>query len=68
MHSVVSNHAFIDGNKRVGLTCALAFLYLNGIRTEPFDEGDAYDLTVAVASGSLDDVSDLAARLKDLLP
>ncbi len=29
---LIKNHAFIDGNKRVGLAALIAFLYLNGYR------------------------------------
>lgn len=50
---VVSNHPFIDGNKRTGLLAALVFLDLNGVsllgETDRF-----YELTIGVASGSLD--------------
>jgi death-on-curing protein len=67
MHSVVANHPFVDGNKRTGLTAALAFLDLNGIATEPLDEDRAYDLTIAVASGKLTDVEEIAAGLRGLI-
>lgn len=30
--SLTMNHAFIDGNKRIGLACTYVFLGLNGIR------------------------------------
>jgi death on curing protein len=30
LHSLVSNHPFVDGNKRVGITAAGLFLRLNG--------------------------------------
>ena len=43
------NHAFIDGNKRVGANAAITFLLMND--WEPtFDEGDLVDLVLAVAS------------------
>ena len=32
LHSVVSNHALVDGNKRLGLAAVIAFLGLNGWR------------------------------------
>jgi death-on-curing protein len=66
MHSIVANHPFVDGNKRVGLTAALAFLSLNGVATEPLDEDAAYDVTIAVASGELDDVMEIAKQLRRL--
>jgi death-on-curing protein len=49
---IVSNHAFVDGNKRVGLLSALVFLDLNGITVaRPSD--DLYALTLGVAEGRL---------------
>lgn len=47
---IVSNHPFIDGNKRAGLLSALIFLDLNGITiARPSDE--LYELTMRVAEG-----------------
>jgi death-on-curing protein len=68
MHSIIANHPFVDGNKRVGLTVALAFLSLNDVETEPLDEAAAYDLTISVATGKLSEVSATAAELRLLLP
>ena len=49
----VANHAFIDGNKRVGLLAAQVFLHLNGIVI--LGESEAvYALTMGVAEGRLD--------------
>ena len=47
---LVSNHPFIDGNKRTGLLAALVFLDINGISIDHESEA-LYDLTMAVASG-----------------
>jgi death-on-curing protein len=47
---VVKNHAFVDGNKRTGLACALVFLELNGYRWEASDDS-LIALTLEVASG-----------------
>ncbi|WP_224373130.1 type II toxin-antitoxin system death-on-curing family toxin [Hyalangium versicolor] len=47
---VVSNHPFVDGNKRAGLLAALVFLDLNGISLEHGSEA-LYELTMAVAEG-----------------
>jgi death on curing protein len=47
---VVSNHPFVDGNKRVGLLSALVFLELNGISLTQGSEA-LYELTMAVAAG-----------------
>jgi death-on-curing protein len=46
------NHAFIDGNKRVGANAAITFLLMNN--WEPtFDEKKLVDLVLSVASGTL---------------
>jgi death on curing protein len=47
---LVKNHPFVDGNKRVGLACCLAFLRLNGIRVIAGDD-DLVDLVIGVAEG-----------------
>ena len=36
--SLVSNHAFVDGNKRIGLLVMLSFLEINGIHLDYTDE------------------------------
>ena len=47
---LVKNHPFVDGNKRVGLACSLAFLRLNGIRVRATDD-DLVDIVMGVAEG-----------------
>lgn len=53
MHSVVKNHALVDGNKRLGLLAAVVFLRINGHVLDLSDD-EAFDLTMSVADGSLD--------------
>lgn len=36
--NLVSNHAFVDGNKRIGLLVMLSFLAINGISIKYTDE------------------------------
>ena len=46
------NHAFIDGNKRVGANSAITFLLMNN--WEPtFDEEELVDLVRSIASREL---------------
>ena len=47
--SLISNHPFVDGNKRVGHACLETFLVLNGweLFTESVDEQEAVILQVA---------------------
>jgi len=48
--SLVGNHPFVDGNKRVGAVAAVVFLRMNGIVMEA--DQDAYSvLILAVAAG-----------------
>lgn len=49
---IVSNHPFVDGNKRVGLEVALIFLELNGIELLASDS-ELVDLVLATATGQL---------------
>lgn len=44
------NHPFVDGNKRVALAAALAFLWINDHRLEAGDDA-LTDLVMGVASG-----------------
>jgi len=53
MHSLVMNHAFVDGNKRIGVTAAELFLRLNGYRLEA-ENAELAELTMTVARGALD--------------
>ncbi|MCA9540517.1 MAG: type II toxin-antitoxin system death-on-curing family toxin [Myxococcales bacterium] len=50
---IVSNHPFVDGNKRTGLLAALDFLGLNGLPLKIVSP-DLYALTIAVAEGKAD--------------
>jgi death-on-curing protein len=52
MHSLVMNHAFVDGNKRVGAMAAELFLAVNGHDLEAADD-DLAELILAVASGEV---------------
>ena len=51
-YSLVSNHAFVDGNKRIGVYVMISFLELNGIHIESSDE-DVIALGLGVADGSI---------------
>ena len=51
--SLISNHAFVDGNKRIGIYIMLSFLELNGVKIEATNE-EVYDLGMKIAEGSAD--------------
>ena len=48
-YSLVSNHAFVDGNKRIGLLVMLSFLEINGIHLKYTDD-ELIDLGLGLAS------------------
>jgi death on curing protein len=58
-HGIASNHAFMDGNKRIAFAVAEAFLRRHG-HTLVLDATDLEDMMVAVASGEMGE-SDLGA-------
>ncbi len=49
-YSLIMNHAFVDGNKRIGLHAMLVFLDLNGVEVEYEDE-DLIKTIFELASG-----------------
>lgn len=61
LHSLVRNHALVDGNKRLGWLATAVFLDINGHPPDLTDD-EAFDLVVAVADGTLD-VNGIAERL-----
>ncbi|WP_019629448.1 type II toxin-antitoxin system death-on-curing family toxin [Actinomadura atramentaria] len=64
LHSIICNHAFVDGNKRTGWTAARIMLALNGLRPELTDD-EAFDLVLRVAaSGSQMEVKEIAEALR----
>jgi death-on-curing protein len=64
LHSIVRNHALVDGNKRLGLAAVIAFYGLNGRRLTMTNDV-AYDFVIAVTSGELVDVTEIAQRLEN---
>jgi len=52
MHSLVVNHAFVDGNKRVGAAAAELVVEVNGYRLLSSDS-DLENVTLSVARGEL---------------
>jgi len=48
---IVSNHPFVDGNKRTGITAALTFLELNEIECTA-KPAELYELVIRVATSS----------------
>lgn len=51
-YTLISNHAFVDGNKRIGMYVMLTFLEVNGIRLECTNE-EIVHVGLSVAAGSM---------------
>ncbi len=51
-YTLISNHAFVDGNKRIGVYVMLSFLEMNGIRICCTDE-ELVHIGLSVADGSM---------------
>ena len=51
-YTLISNHAFVDGNKRIGIYVMLSFLEMNGIRIRCTDE-ELVHIGLSVADGSM---------------
>ncbi|MFI6454432.1 type II toxin-antitoxin system death-on-curing family toxin [Streptosporangium amethystogenes] len=63
LHSLAANHPFVDGNKRVAWVATVVFLAWNGRAIDTGDD-EAYDLVIAVASGKLTEVDEIADVLR----
>lgn len=62
LHSLVRNHALLDGNKRTGWVLCALFFRLNGYE-ERYDEDAMFAFILAVATGELVEIGDIAQRL-----
>ena len=51
-YALISNHVFVDGNKRIGTYIMLTFLEMNGIRIQCTDE-ELVHIGLSVADGSM---------------
>lgn len=63
LHSLARHHALVDGNERRALAGTIAFLGVNG-RVLTWSDDEAYDIVMAVASGRLDEVAEIAHAVR----
>ena len=63
LHSIVSNHPLIDGNKRLGWLAAAVFLELNDASVSAAANDDVYDLVISVATSALS-IDEIAGALR----
>ena len=50
--ALIANHAFVDGNKRIGMFILLTFLEVNGVKIRPTVD-DVIRVGLGVASGEM---------------
>ena len=62
-YSLIYNHAFVDGNKQIGMYVLLTFLEINGIRMELTD-AEITRVGLALAGGSMQ-YEDLLSWIRD---
>ncbi|MBR5272189.1 MAG: type II toxin-antitoxin system death-on-curing family toxin [Clostridia bacterium] len=53
MFALTNNHAFVDGNKRIGVFVMLMTLRLNGVKMN-YTQPELIDFGLSVADGSMD--------------
>lgn len=58
-----TNHALVDGNKRLAIGAAIVFLDVNEAFAHQSVD-DLFELTMSVADGTLEDVAEIAHRLR----
>jgi death-on-curing protein len=66
LHSIVKNHALVDGNKRLGWLAAAVFLEINGIDVTHVSNDAVYDLVIVVTAGR-GEAAEIAADLRSLV-
>ncbi|WP_406304787.1 type II toxin-antitoxin system death-on-curing family toxin [Streptomyces sp. NBC_00885] len=66
LQSLAVNHPLVDGNKRMAWMSTVVFLDFNGTEMVDVDQDEAYKLVIEVAMGNLEDVSQIALRLRTL--
>lgn len=62
LHSMLRNHALLDGNKRTGWVVCALFFAQNGYE-ERYDEDAMFEFILAVAEGRREDIGDIAQQL-----
>jgi len=66
LHSIVKNHALVDGNKRLGWLACAVFLEINGVKVTTLPNDDVFRFVMDVTTGN-HEIDELAAALRHLL-
>ena len=63
-HHIIAGHIFLDGNKRIGLDCALWFLTMNGCSLRRDINESIIELGLSIADGTTTDLEAIADRIQ----
>ncbi|MGI8793119.1 MAG: type II toxin-antitoxin system death-on-curing family toxin [Acidimicrobiales bacterium] len=66
VHSIVKNHALVDGNKRLGWLATAVFLEINGVAVTHVANDAVYDFVMTVTTGR-DEIDSIAGVLRSLI-
>jgi death-on-curing protein len=66
LQSLAVNRPLVDGNKRMAWMSTVVFLDFNGTVLVDVDQDESYKLVIEVAAGVLEDVGEIARRLRAL--
>jgi death-on-curing protein len=66
LHSIVSNHPLVDGNKRLGWLATAVFLELNGVQATAASNDAVFELVMDTASQHIE-LAVLAGRLRQIV-
>ena len=63
-HHIITGHIFLDGNKRMGLHCAVLFLEFNGCTLRLDINDSIIDLGFKIADGTITDIDVIADHIQ----
>ena len=63
-HHIITGHIFLDGNKRVGMNCALSFLVLIGCDHDLKIDNSIIKLGFNIAKGTISDIEVIADHIR----
>ena len=66
-YHIIAGHTFVDGNKRIGITCALQFLKLNGCSLRLGIDDSIVELGLGIANRTINDIEVIADHLQSWL-
>lgn len=62
LHSLATNHALVDGNKRLAFLATAVFLHINDVELA-LEEGELFTMVVDVAGGQQRDLATLTEQI-----